>query len=73
MCAADKRTVVSPAATIISAGFGVDKNQTRNLSSAQAGLKKADLTNLEVAWSIAFPGQGGGTGASVLSAMARSS
>ena len=66
MCAADKRTV-SPAATIISAGFGVDKNQTRNLSSAQAGLKKADLTNLEVAWSIAFPGQGGGTGASVLS------
>ena len=66
MCSADKRTV-SPAATIISAGFGIDKNQTRNLSSAQAGLKKADLAKLEIAWSIAFPGQGGGTGASVLS------
>ncbi|MDP3495791.1 MAG: PQQ-binding-like beta-propeller repeat protein [Hyphomonadaceae bacterium] len=66
MCAADKRGV-SPTASIVSAGFGVDQNQTRNFSAAQAGLKKADLANLEVAWSIAFPGQGGGTGASVLS------
>ncbi len=49
---------------IISAGFGVDANQTRSMSGVQAGFKKADLANLEVAWSIAFPGQGSGTGAS---------
>ncbi|HOZ27689.1 MAG TPA: PQQ-binding-like beta-propeller repeat protein [Hyphomonadaceae bacterium] len=66
MCTADKRAV-SSSATIVSAGFGVDQNQTRSLSAAQAGLKKSDLANLEVAWSIAFPGQGAGTGASVLS------
>jgi polyvinyl alcohol dehydrogenase (cytochrome) len=65
MCAADKRSV-NTAASIISNGFGVDKNQTRSLSSVQAGLKKADLANLEIAWSIAFPGQGAGTGASFL-------
>lgn len=66
MCAADKRTVDS-AATIVSGGFGIDANQTRNLSAAKAGLKKSELANLEVAWALAFPGQGGGTGASVLS------
>lgn len=66
MCAADKRAV-SPAASIVSSGFGVDADQTRSLSAAQAGLSKAQLANLEVAWSIAFPGQGSGTGASVLS------
>ena len=65
-CAADKRAV-SPSATIVSAGFGVDQNQTRSLSAAQAGLTKANLANLEVAWSIATPGQSGGAGASVLS------
>ena len=61
MCTADKRTVDS-AATIVSAGFGIDGNQTRSLSAATAGIKKADLANLEVAWALAFPGQGGGTG-----------
>ncbi len=66
MCTADKRTVDS-AATIVSAGFGVDGKQTRSLSAATAGIKKAELANLEVAWALAFPGQGGGTGASVLS------
>ncbi|HOZ27688.1 MAG TPA: PQQ-binding-like beta-propeller repeat protein [Hyphomonadaceae bacterium] len=65
-CAADKRAV-SSSATIVSAGFGVDQNQSRSLSAAQAGLTKANLANLEVAWSIATPGQSGGTGASVLS------
>jgi polyvinyl alcohol dehydrogenase (cytochrome) len=65
MCAADKRAV-NMGSTIISNGFGVDGNQTRNLSGVQAGVKKAQLANLEVAWSIAFPGQGGGTGASFL-------
>jgi polyvinyl alcohol dehydrogenase (cytochrome) len=65
-CAADKRAV-SPAASIVSNGFGIDADQTRSLSAAEAGLSKAQLANLEVAWSIAFPGQGSGTGASVLS------
>lgn len=66
MCTADKRSVDNNA-TIVSAGFGIDGSQTRNLPAAKAGLKKADLANLEVAWALAFPGQGSGTGASVLS------
>ena len=66
MCTADKRSV-SASAGIASNGFGVDANQTRSLSAAQAGINKAQLANLDVAWSIAFPGQGAGTGASVLS------
>lgn len=66
MCSADKRGV-SATATVVSQGFGVDRNQTRSLTGAQAGLTKASLANLEVAWTLAFPGQGAGTGASVLS------
>lgn len=66
MCTADKRAV-SASASVVSSGFGVDANQTRSLTAAQAGLTKAQLANLDVAWSIAFPGQGSGTGASVLS------
>ena len=66
MCTADKRAV-SSSASVVSSGFGVDANQTRSLSAAQAGLTRAQLANLDVAWSIAFPGQGSGTGASVLS------
>ncbi|MFT3723671.1 MAG: PQQ-binding-like beta-propeller repeat protein [Hyphomonadaceae bacterium] len=66
MCSADKRAV-SASATVVTGGFGVDGNQTRSYTAAQAGLKKADLGNLEVAWAVAFPGQGSGTGASILS------
>ncbi len=66
MCPADKRGV-SATASIVSQGFGVNRNQTRSFTAAQAGLTKANLANLEVAWTIAFPGQGAGTGASVLS------
>ncbi len=66
MCSAEKRAV-SASATVVSGGFGVDGAQTRSYTSTQAGLKKADLGNLEVAWAIAFPGQGSGTGASILS------
>ena len=66
MCTADKRAV-STSASAVSSGFGIDANQTRSLTAAQAGLTKAQLANLDVAWSIAFPGQGSGTGASVLS------
>ena len=47
-------------------GFGVDGKQTRSLTARQAGSRKGDMKNLEVAWALAFPGQGSGTGASVL-------
>lgn len=65
MCAADKRTV-DVSKSIASWGFSVDRNQTRSLSAAQAGLSKNDLKNLEIAWVIGLPGQGGGTGAAVV-------
>lgn len=64
MCAADKRTV--DVGKVVSSGFGVDRNQTRSLTASQAGLKASDLKNLEVAWAIGFPGQGSGTGASIV-------
>jgi polyvinyl alcohol dehydrogenase (cytochrome) len=66
LCAPDKRAV-SSTATIVNAGFGIDSDLSRSLSASEAGLGKAQLANMEIAWSIAFPGQGGGTGASVLS------
>jgi polyvinyl alcohol dehydrogenase (cytochrome) len=65
MCPADKRAVDLSAATA-SNGFSVDRNQTRSLSAAQAGLKKADMKDLEIAWTLGFPGQGNGTGASIV-------
>jgi polyvinyl alcohol dehydrogenase (cytochrome) len=65
MCAADKRAV-DVSKPIVSYGFNVDRNQTRSLTAQQAGIKKADLKNLEIAWVLGFPGQGSGTGASVL-------
>jgi len=65
MCPADKRTVdvTKPVAT---SGFSVDRNQTRSLTASQAGLTKSDLANLEIAWVVGFPGQGSGTGASIV-------
>ena len=65
MCAADKRTV-DVSKPIASWGFSIDRNQTRSLTAAQAGLKKDDLKNLEIAWVVGFPGQGSGTGASIV-------
>lgn len=64
-CSAD-RLKVDVAAPVVSAGFGVDANQTRSLSAAKAGLSKSDLTKLEMAWAIALPNPGSGTGAAVL-------
>ncbi|MEZ5937306.1 MAG: PQQ-binding-like beta-propeller repeat protein [Hyphomonadaceae bacterium] len=60
MCAADKRSVST--AGFVSQGFGVDAKLTRNLSAKQAGLKKSQLANLEVAWAIGVP-RSAGTGA----------
>jgi polyvinyl alcohol dehydrogenase (cytochrome) len=65
MCAADRRAV-NTAAPVTVAGFGFNQNQTRALTAKEAGLKKADMKNLDVAWAIAFPGQGGGTGPAIL-------
>ena len=64
-CPADKK-MVDATKPVINAGFGMAKNQTRMLSAKEAGLKKGDMKDLEVAWAIAFPGQGSGTGASIL-------
>ncbi|HTE39934.1 MAG TPA: PQQ-binding-like beta-propeller repeat protein, partial [Steroidobacteraceae bacterium] len=65
MCPVDKRNVdVSKPA--VSIGYGVDKNQSRMLTAAQAGLKAADMKNLEIAWAIGFPAQGSGTGAAIV-------
>jgi polyvinyl alcohol dehydrogenase (cytochrome) len=64
MCPSDKRTVdVSKPVAI---GFGVDRNQTRSLTAAQSGLKLSQMKDLEIAWTIGFPGQGGGTGATIV-------
>jgi polyvinyl alcohol dehydrogenase (cytochrome) len=66
MCAADDRTV-DTAKPVAFGGFGVDPHSTRNLSAAKAGLKKADMAHLEIAWAIGFPQtQSLGTGAVVL-------
>ena len=36
--------------------FGYDRRNTRSLTASQAGLTKAQLSNMELAWAIAFPG-----------------
>jgi polyvinyl alcohol dehydrogenase (cytochrome) len=65
MCPADKREVnLSKSAT--STGFSVNRYQTRSLSAVDAGLKTADMKELEIAWVVGFPGQGSGTGASIV-------
>jgi len=54
MCAADNRSVdlsQAPSFTFT----GADGNNPRHLDAAQAGLTTADMSNLELAWAIAFP------------------
>jgi len=65
MCAADQRKV-DVARAVVASGFSVDRNQTRSLTAAAAGLAAADLKNLEIAWVIGFPRQGNGTGAAIV-------
>ena len=66
MCPADDRTV-DVTKPVAFGGFGVDPHSTRNLSAAKAGLKKADMAHLEIAWAVGFPQtQSLGTGAVVL-------
>jgi polyvinyl alcohol dehydrogenase (cytochrome) len=55
MCAPDHRVVdLKSAATITT--FGYDLSNTRVLNARQAGLSKAQLSRLELAWAIAIPG-----------------
>ena len=54
-CPADRATPKLTNVTPTVAAFGFNQQNTRNLTYAQTGLKAADLTNLEVAWVVAFP------------------
>ncbi|WP_372782517.1 PQQ-binding-like beta-propeller repeat protein [Phenylobacterium sp.] len=55
MCPAERRVAdLKGPATV--ATFGYDRANTRTLTAAQAGLTKAQLSNMELAWSIAIPG-----------------
>jgi polyvinyl alcohol dehydrogenase (cytochrome) len=55
MCAPDHR-VADLKGTATVATFGYDLSNTRVLSARQAGLTKAQLPHLELAWAIAIPG-----------------
>lgn len=65
MCPAAKRTV-DLSGPVVSNGFSVDRKQTRSLTASQAGLAKSDMKRLEIAWTLGFPGQGNGSGASIV-------
>jgi polyvinyl alcohol dehydrogenase (cytochrome) len=54
MCGPDRLPVDLTGGATIS-HFGFDQNNTRALSAAQAGLTKAQLSKMELAWSIGFP------------------
>lgn len=54
-CPTNRRTPKLDATPAVQA-FGFDIKNQRNLSYAQAGLKPADLSNMEVAWVVGFPG-----------------
>ncbi|MDB5422981.1 MAG: glucose dehydrogenase [Phenylobacterium sp.] len=54
-CAADRRAV-DLAARPAQAGFGVDTDNSRRMSAAQAGFTGKQAANLEVAWAFAMPG-----------------
>ena len=55
MCAADQRVVDLKGPAIVTT-FGYDLSNTRVLNARQAGLTKAQLPHLELAWAIAIPG-----------------
>ncbi len=53
-CPAD-RAAVDLNAKAAQVGFGVDQDNSRRQTSAQAGLRTRDLANMEVAWAFAMP------------------
>ncbi len=65
MCAEDKRTV-DVAKPVVANGFSVDRNQTRSLTAAQAGLTASQMKDLEVAWTIGYPGTSNGAGVAIV-------
>lgn len=54
MCPTNRRTPKLASAPSVST-FGFDLKNSRRLSYEQAGLKAADMANLEVAWVVGFP------------------
>ena len=54
MCSTERRSIQLAEPTV--RGFGFDLENTRFLSKDQAGLAKNDFKNLELAWTLAFPG-----------------
>ena len=57
MCPADRRdAAVAGSAPVSDFGFNLDN--TRSLTAEQAGLTKAQLSGMELAWAIAIPGGG---------------
>lgn len=65
MCPAERRKV-DLSARPAQIGFGVDLENTRRMSAAQAGLRTKDLANLEVAWAFAMPKTSGLRGQGVV-------
>ena len=66
MCPAGDR-MVNTSAKVAMSGFNVDPHSTRSLTAAQAGLTKAGLSKLSVAWAVGFPQTASmGTGTAVL-------
>ena len=55
MCAAGHRAIDLHAPVTV-ADFGYDLSNTRALTARQAGLTKAQLSHLQLAWAIAIPG-----------------
>lgn len=64
-CAAD-RAAIDLTGKPAQVGFGVDQDNSRRMSAAQAGFSTKDASNLEVAWSLAFPGASGLRGQGVV-------
>lgn len=54
-CPTARRNVQLARAPRTSTNFGVGDHNNRAMTAAQAGLSKADMKNLEVAWVVAFP------------------
>ena len=46
---------ITPSAPVTSAGFGITHDNNRKLTAQQAGLTTAQLSNMELAWTIAVP------------------
>ena len=53
-CAEDKRTI-DLSAKPAQVGFGVDTDNSRRMTAAQAGFTTKDAAKLEVAWTLALP------------------